>query len=1133
MGLLDDIAQVRAHLEQNGRVSYRVLKREFGLDEEGLEDILDELVDMQEVAIREEKGLRWRGGGATGVSEPTREIPEPSAYTPKHLAEKILQSRSALEGERKQVTVLFADVKGSMDLAGQLGAEGWHTILDRFFAILNDGVHQFEGTVNQYTGDGIMALFGAPIAHEDHAQRACYAALQLRDELRRFSVELRVERGIDFSTRIGINSGEVIVGKIGDDLRMDYTAQGHTVGIAQRLEAIAESGHVYLSEHTARLVEGFFTLSDLGAAQLTGVEDAIGIFDLESTTAARTRLDVSRSRGLTRFVGRVDEMQSLKSALARARQGHGQVVGVMGEPGLGKSRLCFEFVERCRGQGLAVYEAHCPSHGKSIPFIPIVTLFRSYFDISEQDSAAQTRQKIAGALMLLDPGMHSSLPVLFEFLGVNDPNNPAPSMDPDARQRQLFEMLHKISRVQNERRIASVVFIDDLHWIDDWSDEFVAQMVEAFQVSHTLLLVNFRPEYQAAWTVKPHYQQLPLVPLGQDAVRDMVASLLGDDDSVLPLTERIMQWTGGNPLFSEEVINTLIETEQLTGVRGAYRVQGDIDALEVPATVQSIIAARIDRLDENSKQLLQSAGVVGKEFSRPLIESICGLAKAAVSAAIERLKALDFIYETSLYPTIEYSFKHPLVHEVAYETQLKDQRAARHQQVAEATEASAGERLDEVASMLAYHWERAGQIDQALHWHRHAAFVLSRSDLTASQQHWSNVRQLVDEVEPTTEILSLGAEACSYLNAFGWRLGGSEQASQAYFEDGKAMAERAGNDLLLATINGTYGSFRGVTVGDANDYVRFADEAVRIAINTGNRELECAMRAYQIWGYLFSGRFEDGLAVVKKMMKEGESQDAFYGTRYSGGIPVAFATRLGAGLGYCCIGERERSLESLLEYTPDASTHPDIRYFHKAMASYCLGLLGDFDEALAHGKRAISEAEAVGSAYSRATFAGFLGSVQYRHGDLSDAAVTLRYAVTVMEQSKAAGGMASALVGNLAHVEVATGSVEPGRARAQACVEFCRARSLYWNLDPWLALTDANIALGNEVQALEAVQEIQQLIDQTGNVMFQPYLHESRAKYAAAFSSDWDRDDELRTAHRLFTELRAPGHADRIAKEFD
>src|SRR5437870_5828610 len=305
------------------------------------------------------------------------------AYTPKHLAEKILTSRTALEGERKQVTVLFADVKGSMDLAEQLDPEAWHKVMDRFFAILAEGVHRFEGTVNQYTGDGIMALFGAPVAHEDHARRACYAALHLADALRRYADELRLGRGLNFSVRMGLNSGEVVVGKIGDDLRMDYTAQGQVVGLAQRMEQLAAADRVCLTEHTARLVEGYFRLRDLGGLAVKGAGAPLRVFELEGAGALRTRLDASRARGFTRFVGRVDEMAALEAALARARDGEGQVVGVVGEAGIGKSRLCHEFLERCRARGLATYEAYGVAHGKAIPFLPLLQLPRNVFGITE------------------------------------------------------------------------------------------------------------------------------------------------------------------------------------------------------------------------------------------------------------------------------------------------------------------------------------------------------------------------------------------------------------------------------------------------------------------------------------------------------------------------------------------------------------------------------------------------------------------------------------------------------------------------------------------------------------------------------------------------------------------------------
>ncbi len=365
----------------------------------------------------------------------------------------------------------------------------------------------------------------------------CYAALQLREELRRFALDLRLEQGLDLGVRIGLNSGTVVVGKIGDDLRMDYTAQGHTVGLAQRMEQLAETGHVYVSEHTARLVHGYFELGELGAAKVAGSVEAVCVFDLLTVTGAHTRLQVSRARGLTAFVGRDDEMDILDKALERARRGHGQVVGVVGEAGLGKSRLCYEFVERCRAQGIAIYECHCPSYGTRIPFIPILQLFRSYFRISERNPAESARQKIAGTLVLLDATLQESLPTLFEFLGLADPAGPAPRVEPEVRQRQLFNVLHKVVRAQSERGVVSVTLVDDLHWVDNWSDEFVTQMVEAAEYSRSLVLVNYRPEYHARWAGRGHCQQLPLVPLGAAALQAMVAALLGPDPSVAALTQ--------------------------------------------------------------------------------------------------------------------------------------------------------------------------------------------------------------------------------------------------------------------------------------------------------------------------------------------------------------------------------------------------------------------------------------------------------------------------------------------------------------------------------------------------------------------------------------------------------------------
>ena len=1067
------------------------------------------------------------GASATAASSQTA-LPErkPSAYTPKHLAEKILQSRAALEGERKQVTVLFADIKGSMSLAAQLDPEDWHRLLERFFAILGDAVHRYEGTVNQYTGDGIMALFGAPIAHEDHAQRACYAALQMRDELHRFSVDLRLQQGLDFGARIGINSGDVVVGKIGDDLRMDYTAQGETVGIAQRLEQLAESGRVYISEHTAHLVAGYFELSDLGAAKISGSKQTLGVFDLDAPTQARTRLQVSRARGLTQFVGRGDEMQTLNNPLERAKSGHGQVVGVMGEPGLGKSRLCYEFAERCRAQGIALYEGHCPSYGTTIPFIPILQLLRSYFDISERDKPVQARQKIAGNLLLLDSSLQDALPTVFEFLGVADPERPAPPLDAEVRRRQLFSMLHKVVRAQNELGVASVTMVDDLHWVDSWSDEFIAQMVEAFEHSHGLLLVNFRPEYQAAWSNKPHYQQLPLVPLGEDAVGEMVASLLGDDQSVVALTKKIMAWTRGNPLYSEEVINTLVETGQLEGARGAYHLTREVSALEVPASVHAIIAARIDRLDEHGKALLHAASVIGKEFSRPLIERIGGLDAAQFSATLERLKSGDFIFETALYPTVEYSFKHPLVHEVAYDKQLRDKREQQHAAAAAGIEALEPERLDELASMLAYHWERANDAANALTWHQRAAYVSGLNDPKSALEHWRKVRSLVDGLEPEPEILSAGARACGQIINIQWRTGGDEAQAEKDFEDGCALAERAGNDTLIAALTGSYASMRGVALGDATGYARLTTEAVRLADRTDDHELQHCMRQFQVWGYLFSGRIGDALDIAKAVL-DAIPKDEDYGTRYAF-PPIRWTTLMGSATALSLLGQYGPS-RALFDQGYDATQDvPEMLATAASLDSIMCGLYGDFGRASNSAQTAMTAAENGGTGYARQMARDAMGRNLLQSGDFARASEMALDAMAIAQEENTGGSHHGSIGSLLAEAQIGLGAPDQARATVEATIVFCNERGLIWDLAPWFALTNACTRLHDRDAAFDSLARTATLVEQTGSLIYQPYLHEARARFAATFNDGWDGAAEQETALGLFANLGANGHVERL-----
>jgi class 3 adenylate cyclase len=602
------------------------------------------------------------------------------------------------------VTVLFADVRGSMELAEQVDPEVFHQVMGRFAALLAEGVHRFEGTVTQSTGDGVMALFGAPIAHEDHAQRACYAALHLGDELRRYATELRLQRGLNFAVRMGINSGEVVVGKIGDDLRMDYTAQGHVVGLAARMEQIAEPGNVYVSEHTARLVTGFFRLADLGQLTVKGVSERLRVFELEGVGTLRTRFDVSRVRGFSRFVGRDAEIAALEAALARAAAGDGQVVGVVAEAGVGKSRLCYEFVERCRARGIPVHEAHGVAHGKMVPYLPVLEFLRGYFGIGEQDTPQATREKIAGRALLLDPALADALPLLLDFLGVADPERPLPRLDPEVRQHRLFEAMTRLTHARS-RREPGVSLFEDLHWIDGASEAFLANLVEAVAGTRTLVVVSFLPSTTprgcggrttSGWRCR-------------HSARRRSSSCWPTGSAP---TRRSRSWMSafarapaGTRSSSRRPCTPWWEAGSLTGTKGAHRLVRPVAELTLTATVQAVLAGRIDRLPAREKEVLGTAAVIGQAVPGLILRRVAALPETELAAAVAELVSREFFYETALYPEAEYAFKHPLTQEVAYRSQLGERRRAVHAAVARAIAGFHADRLDEHAALLAQHWK--------------------------------------------------------------------------------------------------------------------------------------------------------------------------------------------------------------------------------------------------------------------------------------------------------------------------------------------------------------------------------------------------------------------------------------------
>ena len=619
---------------------------------------------------------------------------EPRDYTPRHLAQRILSSRHALVGERKWVTVLFADISESVQLAGQVDAETWHRVLDGFFDILTAAVHAYEGTVNQFTGDGIMALFGAPVAHEDHAVRACLAATAMRKEVNSYADALRREQGLNLSLRIGLHTGEVVVGSIGDDLRMDYTAQGQEVALAARVVAVAAADSIFATAATHNLVESHFRWRDLGDFRFKGFDEPVRVYELEGRGAARTRWDVARARGLSRFVGRDRELEALRRLARQVEQGGRRLVAVVSEAGLGKSRLCYELEQWARSHRWRVTQVQCPAHGNALPYTPVTDLIRGYFGINAEDTAQSAREKIAGRLVMLDEQLRESLSIVFDFLGLGS----CEVKDPDLKLELLQELLQQLL-VRDTIRQPALIVIEDLQWLDEESERFL-DLINTVDSARALFLINYRPEYQSSWQ-GDWVTELQLRPLDKPAILSMVRSHLGDDPSLAVLLERIHAQTAGNPFYVEEVTRTLIAEGSLTGAPGANRLAAPLNQIAIPPSVYSLIAARIDQLTEGDKELLGIAAVVGERFGQDMLASLTG---GEVTVALERLLEGFFIDPARDGAEAVYQFHHPLILEVAYRTQLRERRVASHRQIANALIARGANTRGEQFARLAHHW---------------------------------------------------------------------------------------------------------------------------------------------------------------------------------------------------------------------------------------------------------------------------------------------------------------------------------------------------------------------------------------------------------------------------------------------
>jgi adenylate cyclase len=1002
------------------------------------------------------------------------------------------------DGERKQVTVLFADVSGSMDLAEGQDPEEWRKIMQRFFAILAAAVERFEGTVDKFTGDGIMAVFGAPVAHEDHARRACYAALQMLDDVAGYAAELRRGPGLNFSTRIGINSGEVVAGAIGSDGEGEYTAIGHTVGLAQRMETLAEPGKAYLAEPAAALARGFFALEDLGEFEIKGASRPVRVSELAGIGTARSRLDLSRERGFSRFVGRDEEMAMLEEALEHAVAGEGAAVGIVAEPGVGKSRLCFELAERARSRGVEVFACQGQAHGREIPFMPVLQMLRTYFGIADADPERIVREKIAGRTLLLDPGFTEDLPVLFDFLGVPDPDRPLPKLSAEARHRALRGVVCRLVRAP-KRREPIVTLVEDLHWMDDASEVLLGELLGSVDGTKTLALVNFRPEYEPGWTEPENYRQISLEPLGAADTEELLRDLTGEDPSLQGLAGLVHERSAGNPFFVEEIVRELAEDGTLEGERGAYRLARPIEELSVPASVQTVLAARIDRLEPEAKHLLQAMSVAGKEVGERTLVPVAGFADpGACEDALRELIGAGFLYELELYPERILAFRHPLTREVAYGTQLAAQRAATHAATARALIELNPDRHDELAALVASHMESGQEPLEAARWAARAAHWAGHSQPHDSLRLWDTVMRLVDGLEENEETTALAVASRLQQLDYAWRLGMEHERMARLEAEAEEIATRIGDLRSLALLRMLLSGRPGLEQTTA-DWIAGVTEASRLADESGDLHLRVAIRAAGAYAHLCAADF-DRLDRTADEVLELAAGDPTIGAGIIIGCPVAWA------MGAKALVRRERGeldeCERLLEESLRlAKEHgdPETSSWNRGTKATLLTMRGEPEAGVAVGRRNCELTDRLGDVFSRSLALGNLGVAQLAAEDHEGALESFEEAERLHREAME-GGDEQEPWRAAVRAEALTGVGRPSEAMelAARAVEVARERELLWSLPLALRALGRARAAAGEPGAREALDEAAAITGETGALTTLAAVEEERDRLAAA-----------------------------------
>jgi class 3 adenylate cyclase/tetratricopeptide (TPR) repeat protein len=969
---------------------------------------------------------------------PPLDLTQPHSYTPKFLADKILTTRSSLEGERKVVTVLFADVANYTALSEKLDSEEVHEIMDGCFRILMDEIHRCEGTINQFTGDGVMALFGAPIAHEDHARRACHAALAIQRVLVEYALKIEKDTGHPFRMRIGLNSGPVVVGAIGNDLRMDYTAIGDTTNLAARMQSLATPGGILATHETHRLARDYFDFESLGKLKVKGKEEPQEAYVLLRAGEVETRIEASVARGLTRFVGRETETAVLRNAFDRAVSGSGQVVGIVGEAGVGKSRLLLE-LRTITPPGTNTYlEGRCLHYGGAMPYLPVLDLLRSYFAIKEGEREFMIRKNMKERVLALDENLGHVLAPCQDLLSLKVEDEAHLALEPQARREKTFEALRDLFvRISQEKPL--VIAVEDLHWMDRTSLEFLDYLIGWLANTPILLVLLYRPEFAHTWNSRSYYTQIGVDQLTLQPSAELVQSILAGGEVAPEIRDLILKRTAGNPLFMEEFTQSLLENGAIEKKDHQYVLARRASEIQIPESIQGIIAARIDRLQENLKRTMQVASVIGRDFAFRILQTITGM-REDLKSQLMNLQGLEFIYEKQLFPELEYIFKHILTQEVAYNSLLARRRSEIHEKIGRAIETIYAERIEEFYEMLAYHYGKGENFEKAAHY-----FRLSGGKAVAKFAHWEAFRFYREALNalkqlPESEENKKRQIEVILLMHFPMTSLGHPEGSLEILKEAERLALETGDERNLIFFYGRLSNFYSVRA-EPSTALDYGEKAYQAARNAQDVELMGGMTVTLANAFISVGVWRKILDICTEtiaLFEQTNKQSDYCGRPY----PIYPVICVFGGHALAVLGDFEKA-EFLCKKAMEHATKEGNLFalaYAEFLYGYCYNIKGNGKHAIEHCEWCIEHVEQGGYDFILAPAWNYLGWAHYLLGELEKT---------------------DTLIGKSIEMSMQLG-VESGRS------------DMY---HPWSIV---HFELGNEPKALDLSEEALRLAEKTG-----------------------------------------------------